>query len=106
MARSASSRWSPAASCRSRTTSGVGCSGIPRRYAIDGVLGHGGAGIVFAARDGKSGRRVALKILRPQFAGDPAAIARFTREVQPLIDALGEDTYRAALAQEAFRARD
>ena len=34
------------------------------------------------------------------------ALKAMTSQVQPLIDAVGEETYRAAMAQEAFRRRD
>ncbi len=39
-------------------------------------------GDVFAAEDLSLGRRVAVKVLHPQFASDTAFVARFRREAQ------------------------
>ena len=52
------------------------------RYRITGHLARGGMGDVFAAEDVSLGRRVAVKILHPQFARDEAFVARFRREAQ------------------------
>jgi non-specific serine/threonine protein kinase len=49
-------------------------------YEISGVLGKGGMGEVFRARDTNLERDVALKILPPDIAGDPSRAARFRRE--------------------------
>jgi serine/threonine protein kinase len=53
-------------------------------YEIVALLGAGGMGEVYRARDTKLGRDVALKLLPPQFTADPDRIARFTREAQVL----------------------
>lgn len=45
-----------------------------------GRLGEGGMGIVYLAEP-PDGRRVAVKVIRPEFAHDPAFRARFAREV-------------------------
>jgi serine/threonine protein kinase len=49
------------------------------RYVLDREIGHGGMGRVFAGRDLRLGRTVAIKILR---APDPALATRFEREVK------------------------
>jgi serine/threonine protein kinase/Tol biopolymer transport system component len=53
-------------------------------YRIDSLLGVGGMGEVYRARDTKLNRDVAIKILPPQFAKDPDRLARFKREAQVL----------------------
>jgi serine/threonine-protein kinase len=52
------------------------------RYRITGHLARGGMGDVFSAEDMSLGRRVAIKILHPQFAKDEAFVSRFRREAQ------------------------
>jgi beta-lactam-binding protein with PASTA domain/serine/threonine protein kinase len=52
------------------------------RYQITGHLARGGMGDVFSAEDVALGRRVAVKILHPQFARDEAFVSRFRREAQ------------------------
>ncbi|HWJ09184.1 MAG TPA: serine/threonine-protein kinase, partial [Nocardioides sp.] len=52
-------------------------------YALLTRLGEGGMGIVHLAR-GPDGRRVALKVLRPQIVGDREARGRLAREVSSL----------------------
>ena len=53
-------------------------------YEIVSLLGAGGMGEVYRARDGKLQRDVAIKILPPAFATDPDRLARFEREAQVL----------------------
>ncbi|MDP3971576.1 MAG: Stk1 family PASTA domain-containing Ser/Thr kinase, partial [Candidatus Nanopelagicales bacterium] len=52
------------------------------RYELGGALGRGGMAEVLEGRDLRLGRRVAIKILRPDLAKDPAFQARFRREAQ------------------------
>ena len=53
-------------------------------YEIVALLGEGGMGQVYRARDSKLGREVALKILPDTFTGDPDRLARFKREAHVL----------------------
>src|SRR4029434_67057 len=53
-------------------------------YRIEGVLGAGGMGQVYRARDTKLNRDVALKVLPDVFTNDPERVARFTRAAQTL----------------------
>src|SRR5215831_261719 len=52
------------------------------RYELGPVLGAGGAGRVFAAFDRVLNERVALKVLRPDRAGERSWIRRLVREVK------------------------
>src|SRR5678810_1176376 len=49
-------------------------------YELVGIIGAGGMGIVYRARDLKLQREVALKVLPEAVAQDPDRIARFRRE--------------------------
>ncbi len=51
-------------------------------YQILSVLGAGGMGEVYLARDERLGRSLALKLLPPQFVADAARVERFTREAR------------------------
>jgi serine/threonine protein kinase len=51
---------------------------------ILGLLGRGGIGVVYKARQPRLNRIVALKILSPELSRDPAFAARFSREAQSL----------------------
>ncbi len=79
-------------------------------YAIFHVLGSGATGIVCLAQEVPSDRPVALKILRPHWANDPASRRRFLEEARAAssidseftvaIHAVGEANGTAFIAQE------
>jgi serine/threonine protein kinase/tetratricopeptide (TPR) repeat protein len=53
-------------------------------YEITGQLGAGGMGEVYLALDTKLERKVALKVLPPELAADPARLGRLQREAKAL----------------------
>ncbi len=53
-------------------------------FEVTGVLGAGGMGEVYRARDTRLHRDVALKLLPDAFAADPDRLARFQREAELL----------------------
>src|SRR6516162_5186216 len=52
------------------------------RYLLVDLIGHGGMGRVYLARDTRLSRYVALKILAPERVNNPRAIQRFQREAR------------------------
>ncbi len=52
------------------------------KYELEEFIGIGGMGSVYRARHLELGNDVAIKILHPRFAADPAAIKRFQREAR------------------------
>jgi serine/threonine protein kinase/class 3 adenylate cyclase len=56
-------------------------SGIPARYELLSQLGTGGTGIVYKVRDVETGELIALKMLKPELASDPAVQENFKREL-------------------------
>jgi Tol biopolymer transport system component/tRNA A-37 threonylcarbamoyl transferase component Bud32 len=54
------------------------------RYEIVALIGQGGMGEVYSARDVRLGRQVAIKILSQEFTADPERVTRFEREARIL----------------------
>ncbi|MFN8536360.1 MAG: serine hydrolase [Thermomicrobiales bacterium] len=52
------------------------------RYRLDALLGEGGMAQVYRATDPDDGGTVAVKVIHPRLAGDPAFVARFLREAR------------------------
>ncbi len=54
------------------------------RYEVVALIGKGGMGEVYSARDARLGRQVAIKILSREFTADPDRVQRFEREARVL----------------------
>lgn len=88
---------------------------IAGRYSLVRLLGDGGMGSVYKAEDNVLRRFVALKLLHPAAAANPAAVERFLREAQAaasighpnIIDILdfGESEGKPYLVMEYLRGR-
>src|SRR5688572_20036360 len=52
------------------------------RYRVLDLLGAGGMGVVFLADDLEHDRKVAIKVLLPELAGDRNIVERFAREAR------------------------
>lgn len=64
----------------------AGARPVLTRYELQGQIGEGGVGRVFAAVDKTDSRKLALKVLRPELAKDPVQAERFVREARLLMD--------------------
>jgi serine/threonine protein kinase len=51
-------------------------------FRVESLIGEGAMGAVYLAEDAKTGRRVAVKVLVPELAGDERFRQRFLRESQ------------------------
>jgi serine/threonine protein kinase len=69
---------------RQRSQPGIQVGSTLGRYEILGLIGAGGMGQVYRARDGSLGREVAIKVLPAEVASDPARLSRFRREARIL----------------------
>jgi serine/threonine protein kinase len=73
-------------------------------YKILSILGKGGMGEVYRARDTRLGRDVAIKVLPQVFAADSDRVARFDREAR-LLGALNHSNIAAIYSVEEHRGR-
>ncbi len=75
-----SKSWSAA---EQSTAKGVLALGyvLAGRYQILKVLGEGGMGAVYQARDREVDRTVAIKVIRPELSGHPEILRRFKQEL-------------------------
>jgi tetratricopeptide (TPR) repeat protein len=75
----AAQSWSP----ESRSTQFSLMPGmvLARRYEILKVVGEGGMGAVYKAKDRELDRLVALKVIRPELASNPDILQRFKQEI-------------------------
>lgn len=55
---------------------------IDGRYRVEGLLGHGGMGLVYRATHTHLRKTFAIKVLRERSSRDPNAMARFQREAE------------------------
>ena len=59
---------------------------IVGRYQLLSLLGEGGVGAVYRAKDESDGAIVAIKTIQPQWLSEPEAVARFLKEARLLAE--------------------
>ncbi|MBW2523428.1 MAG: serine/threonine protein kinase, partial [Deltaproteobacteria bacterium] len=67
---------------------------VAGKFEVEKVLGHGGMGVVVAAKHTQLGNRVAIKYLRTDLVEEPSAMARFLREAKAAVALRGEHVAR------------
>src|SRR5829696_6477480 len=55
---------------------------LGEQYEVQSEIGRGGMSVVYRARDARLNCPLAIKVLPPELAYDPAVRTRFTREAQ------------------------
>ena len=70
-------------------------------YQVISLLGKGGMGEVYRARDTRLGRDVAIKVLPLELTSDPERLARFEREAR-LLASLNHPNISAIYGMEQF----
>ena len=73
-------------------------------YQVEGLIGSGGMGEVYRARDTRLGRAVAIKVLPPAFTSNASRGARFEREAR-LLASLNHPHIATVYGLEEFAAR-
>jgi len=63
----------------------MGSEILGSRYLLDERIGQGGMGVVWRGQDHRTGSQYAIKVLRPEYAADPASVSRFVRERTALL---------------------
>jgi serine/threonine-protein kinase len=67
---------------------------VAGKYRVERLLGKGGMGIVFTARDVALDRTVAIKMLLPALAADEDSVVRFRREARAAVRLKSEHSVR------------
>jgi len=65
-------------------------SSLAGRYRVESRIGRGGMGLVYEARHLTLDKRVAVKVMRREFATDEGSLARFEREAKAAAGLSGE----------------
>lgn len=73
--------WAEAETYREVRERVAGPASVPSRYEVLSQVGAGGTGVVYKVRDLETDEIVALKILKPEIASDPAVQENFKREL-------------------------
>ena len=68
----------------STSGSGIGPGTKIDHFQVDCELGRGGAGVVYLAQDTRLSRKVAIKVLPPEFVDNPQFLHRWKREARLL----------------------
>ena len=79
-----STAWTPSETSRASSSTPpqlVPGAVLAGRYQILKILGEGGMGAVYQARDREVDRTVAIKVIRPELSGHPEILRRFKQEL-------------------------